>query len=257
MPEAAPGVFKAQPWTLFDTVVAKSFLLGDETNGLAIGTQQPAINANGDIVFFAAGRTKAQLPWYTNIDLQGQLAYGMEVWQIYLLFAFPAVTPAQNNGYDILADPGVPPTVKLMEAILNFGVLDLDLGQEEQTSWPLTRFAAGGGLVVSNTAAVVVAQNAEQQVSNVMRLAEAIEMPRTQNVSAKIRLAPEARDMIGTETNPGVGSPLDPYIYKTENQVQHTLKQLPFSIQLGFQGRRIKKTQYGQVPGGPAPVPSA
>ena len=236
-----PGEFKSQPWILFDTVVADSYLLGDNSSaGLAVGTQSPAINANGDMVFFASGRTKAQVPWYTNMDIAGQLAYGMEVWQIYLLFGFPAVTPAQNNGYDILANPGVPPTVKLMEAIMNFGVLDLDLGQEEQTSWPLTRFGAGGGIVASNTAAVVVAQNSEQQSMNVMKLAEAIEMPRTQNMNAKIRIAPEARAMIGSLAAPGVGSPIADYVYNTDAQTALPLEQLPFLMQLGLVGRRIK-----------------
>ena len=148
--------FKTQPWTLFDTVAAKSFLLGDgSADGLAIGGQTPAISRAGEIIFFAGagGRNQATMPWFTNMDLQGQLAYGMEVWQIYLAFYFPAFTPTQNIGYDLTTDGGVPGTLKLMEAILNYGVLELDLGQEDQTSWPCSRFGAGGGLTASNTAA--------------------------------------------------------------------------------------------------------
>lgn len=251
--EATVGQFKSQPWILFDTIVAKSFLLGDnDADGLAVGSQTPAISRQGEIVFFnGGGRTQATYPWYTNLDISGQLAYGMEVWQIYLLFAFPSVTPAQNNGYDITANPGVPPTLKLIEAILNFGVLEMELGQENQTRWPLTRFGAGGGIVASNTAAVVNVQNSQQQSLNVLKLAEPIEMPRTQTFSAKIRLASEALPMIGQPAPgvPGVGQVLQPYTYNTTAQDSVDLDQLPFSIQLGLVGRRTKKTQYGQTPG--------
>lgn len=253
MPEA-PKEFKSQPWILFDTIASKSFLLGDVANGKAIGSEAPAITAAGDIIFFNGGaRNNAQTPWYTNLQLPGQLAYGMEVWQIYVAFAFPAVTPAANNGYDSLQNPGVPPTTKLMEAILNFGVLELNLGQEEQTSWPLTRFGAGGGLAGSNSLAVVINQNSIPQGANVMKLAEAIEMPRTQNLSAKIKIASEAHAIIGTPALPGVGQELAPYVYHTNVNTFVALDQLPFSIQLGLVGRRVKKTQYGQVPGGVDP----
>lgn len=252
MPEQAPGAFKSQPWILFDTIAAESFLLGDgSAAGLAKGSQVPALNSQGEMIFFqGGGRTTASFPWYTNLDLSGQLAYGMEVWQIYLLFGFPAITPNQNNNTDPAADPGVPPTVKLLEAFLNYGVLELDLGQENQTRWPLTRFGAGGGMVVSNTAAVVVAQNSQQQALNVMKLAEPIEMPRTQNLSAKIRLSADVLAMIGTPAVPGVGNPLDPYDYAIDGADPTALAQPPFSVQLGFVGRRVKKTQYGQIPGG-------
>lgn len=253
MPDA-PKQFKSQPWILFDTVVANSYLLGDgSAAGLAKGSQVPAISSSGEMIFFAGGgRTNANLPWYTNMDLSGQLAYGMEVWQIYLYFAFPTITPDANNGQPA-ANPGVAPTVKLMEAILNFGVLELELGQENQTRWPLTRFGGGGGMIHSNNVVDASVINGVPEGSNVMKLAEPIEMPRTQNVSAKIRLAAEALPMIGTVAAPGVGNPLNAYNYVIDGGDPVALPELPFSTQLGFVGRRVKKTQYGQIPGGSAP----
>lgn len=258
MPEEAELLeFKSQPWILFDTIVAKSFLLGDTSPaGLAVGSQTPAISRQGEMVFFnGGGRTTAQYPWYTNLDLSGQLAYGLEVWQMYVYFAFPAVTPAQNNGYDIEANPGIPPTLKLMEAIMNFGVVDLRLGQENQTRWPLSRFGGGGGIAASNTAAVVTVNNSIPEKANVLTLPEPIEMPRTQNIDVKISLASEALSMIGDVANPGVGSPLEDYVYNTDAGTALDLPQLPFSVQFGMSGRRVKKTQYGQTPGGDPGAP--
>jgi hypothetical protein len=258
-PQAAGGddlkKFKSQPWILFDTVVASSFLIGDSSPaGLAIGSTIPAINSNGEMIFFSSsGRNTANTPWYTNLDQQSTLSFGLEVWQIYLLFAFPAVTPNQNNGFDPTVNAGVPPTTKLIEAILNFGVVELELGQENQMRWPCTRFGAGGGLTVSNTAAVVENQNSLPQGANVMKLPEPIEMPRTQNINAKIRIAPEARAMIGTPAAPGVGTPLVNYSYVIatgETPATVSLAQFPFAVQLGLVGRRVKDTQYGQIPGG-------
>ena len=105
--------------------------------------------------------------------------------------------------------------------------------------------------------AVVVGQNGEQHVSNVLKFPEPISMPRTQNLSAvKLTIAPEARGMIGTPAAPGVGSSLSPYLYGTtpaageDPEVIQTLPQLPFAVQLGLVGRRIKDTQYGQIPPG-------
>src|SRR4029077_392261 len=116
----------------------------------AVGSTTPAINADGSIVFFQSpGRTRANTPYYTNLDQPGTLSYGFEVWGMYLLFAFPTMPPIQNIGYDFDANPGVPGPVKLAEAILNHGVLDVELGQENQTSWPCTRFGAGGGMYIS------------------------------------------------------------------------------------------------------------
>jgi hypothetical protein len=245
-----PKEFKSQPWVLFDTVVSTSFLLGSTVN--AIGATTPAVTSGGEIQFFnAPGRSRSTTPWYTNLDLPGQLSYGFEVWQMYLLFAFPAFPPTQNIGYDFTLNPGVPGDIKLMEAILNFGVLDMDLGQENQTAWPLTRFGAGGGLAVNSGVVTTVGQSSLQENANVMKLPEPIEMPRTQNLNARIRLAPEVFALIGTPAAPGVGQPLSPYQYGIaagETPTVVSLPQLPFSIQFGLVGRRIKKTQYGQIP---------
>ena len=251
-PENAPKTFKSQPWVLFDAVAANSFLLGDTTSdGVAIGTNIPAISANGEMVFFnAPGRNAASTPFLTNLDQQSTLSYGMEVWQIYCLFAFPAFPPTQNIGYDLTANAGVPGTIKLMEAILMYGVLELQLGQENQALWPLTRFGAGGGLAVGNGLVTTIGQNAIPDGANVMKLPEPISMPRTQNLYAKIRLPPQVFSIIGTVANPGVGTALAPYQYGVaDTPTVVDLDQPPFKIEIGLVGRRIKDTQYGQLPG--------
>lgn len=248
--QGQPLEFKSQPWVLFDSIVATSFLMGSPV--LAIGATTPAISSSGEMLFFnSPGRTRANMPWYTNLDTPGILSYGLEVWQLYLSFEFPAFTPTQNVGFDLSLNPGVPGTVKLMEAILNFGALDMTLGQENQTVWPLSRFGAGGGLHVNAGTVTTVAQNSQQQSMNVMKLPEPIEMPRTMNIDAKIRIAPEAFNLIGSPVAPGVGSPLAAYQYgilTAETPVVVPLAQLPFKVQLGLVGRRVKKTQYGQLP---------
>lgn len=251
-----PKAFKSQPWILFDSIVARSFLLGDTTNGKAIGSEVPAISANGEITFFqSSGRTRATMPWYTNLDMAGQLAYGLQVWQIYVNLVFPVLPSLQTRDPNGDADDttvGVPANVRLMEAILNYGVLSLNLGQEDQAEWPLTRFGAGGGvaLVSGGESGNMGATNALPQAQNVMKLPEPVEMGRTQNLSAKIRLAPEAFAMIGTLAAPGVGSTLLNYDYtliSDEVPTIASLPMLPFMIQLGLVGRRIKDTQYGQL----------
>lgn len=248
-----PQNFKSQPWILFDSVVAKSFLLGDNSSdGQAIGTTQPAISNNGEIVFFnAPGRNAATTPYYTNLDQQSTLSYGFEVWQVYVAFQFPTFTPNQNIGYDLNANAGVPGTIKLMECILGYGVMELQLGQEQQAQWPLTRFGAGGGLAVNAGTVAVVGQNSMPDGANVMKLPEPIEMPRTQNLYAKIRLPPDVFEMIGTVAAPGVGKKLSPYQYGTaggETPTVVSLTQPGFMVQVGLVGRRIKNTQYGQIP---------
>lgn len=251
MAEAAPGVFKGQPWLIFDTVVSPSFLLGDP-NGLAIGTQIPAISASGEMVFLSAGRTRSAVPQYTNMDINGQLSYGMNVWQIYLRLFMPIVTPNQNTGFDHEIDAGVAPTEKLAESIINFGILELDLGQEEQVAFPCCDFKAAGGLVISNSIASASVQNSIPQDANILKLAEPIQCPRTQNITAKIRVAPEARAMIGTVAAPGVGSARAPYVFSVDAETQVELEELPYGVQLGLVGQRLKKSQYGQVPEGSA-----
>ncbi|HKU36943.1 MAG TPA: hypothetical protein VJR89_02315 [Polyangiales bacterium] len=251
-----PLKFKAQPWILFDSVVARSFLLGDTSaNGLAVGSQIPAISLAGEITFFnGGGRNKATMPWYTNLDLSGQLAYGLEVWQIYVMTTFPVMPPVQNQGFDYSVNPGVPGPVKLAECILHYSVLSLDLGQENQIEFPLARFGAGGGLDINaGGGAVVRGSNGVNIETNVLKLPEPIEMPRTQNLAAKIRIAPEVQAMIGTVAAPGVGAVMSPYVYGIDNGETVTdveLAQVPFQVQLGLVGRRVKYTQYGQVPAG-------
>jgi hypothetical protein len=246
-----PAAFKSQPWQLFDTIAARSFLLGDGTNGLAIGSQVPAISANGEIIFFqSSGRTRANMPWYTNLDVAGQLAYGFQVWQIFVNIMFP-LTPAGQSVDPQSLVGGVPGPTRLAEAILNFGVLSLNLGQEDQIEWPLSRFGAGGGLaVVAGAGGPVAATNSMPQSANVMKLPEPIEMGRTQNLSAKIKLAPEVFAIIGSVAAPGVGQPLSTYSYTTVLDEVPTVVQRqlpPFAIQLGLVGRRVKNTQYGQL----------
>ncbi len=261
--------FKSQPWVVFDTVVAKSYLLGDTSaDGLAVGSQTPAINSNGEMVFFSAGRTEPQVPWYTNVQLNGQLAYGFEVWGAYLLFGFPPVIQWNSNSLDPdvvvnAQQEGVPPALLLTHALLNFSILKMNLGQENQFNWPSTRFGAGGGLTTSGNLINPLAQNSLPQRANVMTFPEPIEIPRTQPLDVKLQVAPEARNLIGTPTAPGVGlaftlyhmegnildDPGPPPTYLTDDLY---LEMTPYSMQFGYIGRRIKHTQYGQVPSGPA-----
>lgn len=251
--QGQPKQFKSQPWILFDSVVAKSFLLGDTSaNGLAVGSQSPAVSAAGEIVFFnSTGRTTANYPWYTNFDVSGQLMFGLEVWQIYFQLAFPAMPLIASYTQDVpgaaptLLNP--PPTTRLAEAIVNFGVLEMNLGQENQLRWPLHRFGAGGG-VRDNSNATSLVSNSDQQESNVLKLPEPIEMPRTQNLDAKIRLAPEVFALIGTVATPGVGAPLGTANYLVAAADTNALQLQPYMLQLGLVGRRVKKTQYGQIP---------
>lgn len=248
-----PKQFKSQPWVLFDTIAARSFLLGDTSSaGLAIGSQNAAISGSGEITFFSGGgRTVANYPWYTNLDVSSQLAYGLEVWQVYLALMFPTMPDVANIGYDITGEPISPPgTVKLAECIINFGVLELQLGQENQASWPCHRFGAGGGLSLGSTQ-ISNPINGTPEGSNVLKLPEPIEMPRTQNLYAKIKLATEVHALIGTPAAPGVGQPLTDYSYGIEaTPTVVTRAQPPFAVQIGLVGRRVKKTQYGQIPGG-------
>jgi hypothetical protein len=97
------------------------------------------------------------------------------------------------------------------------------------------------------------AQNGLQFAANVLRLPEPIEMPKTQNFTAKIRLAPEVHELIGTPKNPGVGGPLDKYTLiipgpsEQEPEVAVELPMIPYALELGLVGRRVKLTQYGQT----------
>jgi len=250
MPED-PKAYKSQPWMLFDTIAAKSFLMGDGTqDGLAIGTQTPAISASGEMVFFATGRNAANMPWYTNMQQTATLAYGFEVWAVALELLFPTVCPQQNDGYSLSLNPGVAAVQKLAECIINFGVLELELGQENQISWPCSKFGPGGGLSMSGNDAAVNTQSGERSLGNMLKLAEPIEMPRTQALNAKIRIAPEVHALIGNTTNIGVGKKLAEYDYTYSGPTTVDYDQPPYAVRLTLSGRRIKRTQYGQVPQG-------
>jgi hypothetical protein len=148
--------------------------------------------------------------------------------------------------------------VRLAESILNYSVLQLNLGQEDQIEWPLSRFPAGGGLVVSAAtgggvadAGLAATNNGMAQASNVLSLPEPIEMGRTQNLSAKIRLSPDVFAMIGSIAAPGVGAPLSPYLYSItlpgNDAIDAVLSMIPMMVQINLKGRRVKNTQYGQL----------
>lgn len=252
MAPQSPKAFKSQPWILYDSIVARSFLWGDTTNGIAVGGQVPAVSAQGEIVFFqSAGRTIATLPWYTNFDVNGQLMYGFEVWQIYLACEFPAMplVPSYDPNAPVAAPTllNVPPTHRLAECIINFGVLEMTLGQENQMTFPTSRFGAGGGIYGSSNATDTV-NNSVPEGANVLKLPEPIEMPRTQNINAKVRLAAEIRGLMGDTTTPGVGAPLGTQDYVVGAGDTNALTLPPYKLQLGLVGRRIKHTQYGQLP---------
>ena len=254
------GEFKGQPWIVYDTIAARSFLVGETRPAFfAFGTPGPAITAAGEMIFFAAGgRSKANMPWYTNLELNGQLSYGFECWQMYLHLGFPQLPNAQTDDPETTG-LGTTYMLWLAAAILNFGELEFNLGQEIQTTWPLTRFGAGGGYAASGHAFLQSAQNSIPQGANVLALAEPIEIPRTQNLDARIRLAPEAIATIGHNAGvaggPGFGVELSPTGWPLtcpgEDEKKPETVQVPYppyAIQLGLIGRRIKKTQYGQTP---------
>lgn len=254
MPEAIPpnptiGVYKGQPWILFDTVAAASFLLGDGTPaGLAIGTNTPAISANGEMVFFnAPGRSKANYPWLTNLDVPGQLAYGFEVWAIAVEVKTPLSPTSTNTGNDpaIIAEL-VAQAHKLAEALTQYTVVELNLGQEEQSAWPLTAFGNGGALW-----SVMTTQNSEAEISCSLKLPEPIAMGRTQNLSCKLKIAPFMFPIIGFAA-PGVsgyGATPPPSAFQPAGaEASITVPQPPFGVQMKLIGRRIKQTQYGASP---------
>jgi len=249
MPEAIPqqptiGAYKGQPWILFDTVAAASFLIGDSSaDGVAIGTNTPAISSAGEMIFFnAPGRSKANWPTLTNLDVPGQLAYGFEVWAIAIELKMPSAAVYDGTG----PDQGIPQFQKLAEALMLHSVVDLNLGQEEQSAWPLSAFGNGGGLWTFGTQA----QNSEPELTASLKLPEPIAMGRTQNLSCKIRIAPFMFDLIGRPVPgiPGVGRPAADYGLSNGEDPPTLLDQPPFAVQMKLIGRRIKQTQYGASP---------
>jgi len=242
MPQAIPqtpeeGVYKGQPWIVFDTVAALSFLIGDTTaNGIAIGTNTSAVNAAGEMIFFnSQGRSKANFPWLTNLDIPGQLAYGLEVWAIAVELKIPG--QSQFNGF-------TPQSAKLAESLLQFSVVELNLGQEEQSSWPATSFGNGGAIY----APVQSSQNSEPGITESLKLPEPIAMGRTQNLSCKLKIAPFMFGLIGSVAAPGVGQPLQSYSFDGGGEDPIVRAEGPFGITMKLIGRRIKLAQYGASP---------
>lgn len=245
--------FKSQPWVIFDTIASYSFLVGETDPALqAFNTGAPAISSRGEMIFFAAGRTEAQAPWYTSTELVGQLSYGFEAWQVFLYLGLP-VYPSSSSNTPIASGAAgqVSPMTILANCILNFGVLEMRLGQEEQMDFPCTRFGAGGGLRIGSASAAQLASNGVPEGSNVLALPDAIDIARTQNLDARIRLADEVLPIIGNNTTPGVGLQQNNYLYTAGPNPPDDdadTPPLPMMVRLGFIGRRVKKTQYGQLP---------
>lgn len=256
--------FKGQPWCVFDTVASPDFTVGTTTFALG-SNQSPAINGQGEMIFFSAGRTKATVPQLTNMDQSSQLAYGFKCYAIGIEFKFPTFTTIQALDPTFVASTtttpatagsvgalgAVAPTVKLLEAILNWSVFSLTLGQEEQTDWPLSSFGSGGGLWQS-AYSVANGQNGFPDIGAILKLPEPVEMGRTQVLSAKIKISPQMFSLIGQPGALGVGQPLGPYTLAVSQSgatppvatvVQRT--QPPYSVQVKLLGERIKDTQYG------------
>jgi hypothetical protein len=185
------------------------------------------------------------MPWFTNLDVPGQLAYGLEVWQIYFALLNPRVPPLMQQGQITSPSDVGPSTVMQFEStLLQFGELEVELGQENQMKWPLSRFGQGGG-VYNSSLVNGAGTNSRQDAANVLNLAEPIQMPRTQNFNAVIRIAPEAGPILTALGGPLPSLKLWNESLDTPGDI--TVPQLPYALQIGFVGRRIKKTQYGQI----------
>lgn len=250
--------FKSQAWMLYDTVASQSFLIGGVEPNLgqvnALGTSGPAVNRQGELNYFDAGRTRNNPGVaYTNMDSNSTLAYGMEVWAIYCTVLFPSLRSLLDDGGGGLVVP-FPRAVRLAEAIINHAVIAVRLGQEfDQVLAPSHKFGSGGAFV-SGSDLVANPINGLPGRQNVMVLPEPIEMPRTQNLSVKQTLSPEAIAFLGNAAAPGVGLSLPPvtttFLDGGGNAVAIDVPELPYAVQIGLIGKRIKHTQYGQTAGG-------
>lgn len=250
---AAQGAqgFKGQPWVLYDTVAAYSFLAGDTSDdGLAIGSRNPAVSKQGELTFFQERtRSSVGLP-ITNLDQASQLSYGMEVWGMYLAPMLPIRPVLETN--DDVTNSVFAQMAKLAECLLNSAAITVELGQEEQVAFHALRFGAAGGIQLQGGQSILNVNNGEPVRQHCMVFPEPIEMPRTQNFVAKLKLSPQALELIGDVTTPGVGIPLPvisfvtvPFGEATATTV--TKRELPYAVQFGLIGRRVKKTQYGQL----------
>ena len=250
--------FKSQAWMLYDTVASKSFLVGGDEPNIgeqdAIGTNAPAISTAGEVGFFDQGRTKSNAGvFYTNMDVSGSLSYGMEVWGIYVTVLMPSLRLIEDDGAGGIIVP-FPRVSRLGEALINGAVMSVQLGQEfEQILAPNHKFGSGGAYITGGD----FLQNPVNGLptrQNVMVLPEPIEMPRTQNIGCKMQLSGEALKFIGNGNDPGVGLSLPPVITTFTdaggNAVQIDVAEMPFGLQVGLIGKRIKHVQYGQTAGG-------
>jgi hypothetical protein len=199
------------------------------------------------MVFFASGRTKqAPGPFYSNLDQPATLAYGFEVWAIYLAIMLPQRwTDVYVAG---VPTPAPSQTLKLAELLIQGTVLNMQLGQESQVEFPVHRFGAGGGIWSPSGGSVYAAVNGDPIRTHVMVLPEPIEMPRTQALAAEIRFSPQALATLGSVAVPGVGRVLAAYPYlNLDTPPAVTTPDMPFQVQLGLIGKRIKRAQYGQT----------
>jgi hypothetical protein len=243
--------FKGQPWILYDTVAARSFLAGDDgDDGRAIGSRVPAVSAKGELSFFQERTRKQVSEVYTNLDVAGQLSYGMEVWGVYVQTMLPIAVFAEDGDASGLQ------MAKLAEVLLHGSAILVDLGQEEQSAFHTLRFGAGGGMTMDGVggpgAGVIHTNNGIAYRRHMMVYPEPIEMPRTQNFGVSMELSPEALDLIGTVAAPGVGVALAGFEitvtpFGEVSPIVIDKRQLPYMVQVGFVGRRVKKTQYGQL----------
>jgi hypothetical protein len=202
------------------------------------------------MLFFAQGRLQPTLPWYTSLEQLAQLSYGFEMWAGSLTLMLPPVQPVSSAADPWEGDPlalGTSGMSMLAHALVYFSVMEMKLGQEEQSSWPFQAFGCAGGVWSSSGFDGAQIQNGVPTADNKLVLSEPIQIPRTQPLSAKLKLANEVRALIGTPAAPGVGSPLAEYEYETDKGTQE-LQPPPFGVRFTLYGRRIKKTQYGQLP---------
>lgn len=245
--------WKEQPWMLYDTVASRDYRIGtDPTIFPAIGTTQPAFNQSGEAVFFdAAGRNRANFPQLTNMDTPGTLAYGFRCHAVALELKFPMQMLAQTLDTNEMTPAGPAPGQKLGECILQFGTLQMMLGQEEQFYFPCSSFSNGGALW-SPTGIFSSVQNGFPAQQILMMLPKPVLMGRTQNMSVKLKISPLCFDLIGRgAVNPGVGAPVDDYLFTTPDTVdpavgvQTELPMPPYALTCKLYGAREKLTQYG------------
>lgn len=245
--------WKEQPWMMYDTVASRDFRIGAVVDAgfPALGTSQPAFNQQGECVFFdAGGRNKANWPQLTNMDVPGQLSYGFRCHAVALELKFPMQILAQTMQTNASAPTGPSPAQKLAECIVQFGSLQMMLGQEEQFFFPVSSFSNGGALYTP-TGIFSNAQNGFPAQNVLLALPKPILMGRTQNLSVKLKIAPQCFTLIGRGAAAGVGAPVDDYAFTTPDLVDPAvgvvteLPMPPYGITCKLYGAREKLAQYG------------